>query len=125
MTCFHSAVISGAVLFASASASLSNCTIFQHRDFGGSGYTVGSHETLIMDEGESYGCSGHEACDYTTYEPSWDDELSSFQVGPGCVITLWEDDDRDGAYFQADTSYSYVGGAWNDEASAVNCVCDY
>ena len=57
------------------------------------------------------------------YEPSWNDKVSSFKVGPGCTLTLWEHVNQGGHYFRANKSYTYIGDRWNDKASDAVCEC--
>jgi syncollin len=97
-------------------------TLFEHIDFGGASWYMEDNEHLVMDDGESFGCSTP-GCESWYYESSWDESVSSFQVEPGCTLTLWEDTDEDGAYFRSSRSYSYVGSDWNDEASSAHCIC--
>ncbi|MDC0667686.1 hypothetical protein [Nannocystis radixulma] len=101
------------------------CTIYQHRDFGGSSWWFDDGDRMIMIEGEDLGCVNSEggSCGYTYYEASWNDQLSSYTVEPGCEIWMWEDIDEGGAQWHSDRSYSYVGSDWNDEVSEVYCAC--
>jgi hypothetical protein len=60
------------------------------------------------------------------YNTTWNDQVSSFRVGNGCTITLWQHVQGcrgGGAHFRANRSYSYVGSAWNDQTSFVECNC--
>lgn len=102
------------------------CRIFQHRDYGGAGYTLDHFERMIMVNGESLGCTTHGhggGCESTTYNASWNDHVSSFKVTPGCTLTLWEHVNEGGARFRSSKSYKYVGDAWNDKASEALCMC--
>lgn len=118
-----------AALFATvgATAALATCTLYQHRDYGGSRWTLHSGDRMIMTRGESIGTTtnGHcPSCETRTlYRPDWNDQVSSFQVAPGCVLTLWEHANQRGARFRTDRSYRYVGSRWNDEASEAFCTC--
>lgn len=98
------------------------CTLFEHRDYGGASWYMEADERLKMVNGESVGCSAP-GCENVYYEPSWNDAVSSFKVGPGCRLTLWEHVNEGGAYFRSSKSYKYVGGDWNDEASEAVCRC--
>lgn len=127
MRAFHtvSAALAAVLLFPAASA-YANCRIFQHRDFGGSGYTLHHFERMKMVRGESLGCTtnGHGGgCESTTFDPSWNDHVSSFRVNNGCTLTLWEHVNQGGARFRSNRSYRYVGGRWNDKASEALCMC--
>lgn len=107
-------------------AAEAGCRIFQHRDYGGSGYTLSHFERMKMVNGESLGCTtnGHGGgCESVTYEPSWNDQVSSFQVTPGCTLTLWQHVNEGGARFRSARSYRYVGSDWNDQASEALCMC--
>ena len=116
-----------AILSQAATPALAECILYQHRDFGGSSWALGHNERMIMIEGESFGTTtnGHcPECETTTYfEPSWNDELSSFRVTDACTITLWQHVNEDGARFRTYKSYSYIGDRWNDEASEALCTC--
>jgi syncollin len=103
-----------------------SCTIYQHRDYGGSAYRLGHLDRMKMVHGESLGCTtnGHGGgCESVLYEPSWNDQVSSFKVAPGCTITLWQHVNEGGARFRTYKSYRYVGSGWNDEASEALCTC--
>lgn len=108
-------------------AARAGCTIFQHRDYGGSSWFLNRGDTMKMVDGKSICVStgGHcpecETC--TLFEPSWNDHVSSFTVDPGCTITLWEHVNEGGAYFRTWRSYLYVGDDWNDVASEAVCTC--
>ena len=118
------------VLMASLSMGLSGtavqaanrtCTIFQHRDFGGAHWTLGHRDDMKMVDEPDLGTS--DGIHRFIYDPSWNDQVSSFKVGPGCTITLWEHVDRGGHHFRSSRSYSYVGDNWNDKASEAECDC--
>lgn len=118
-------VFAAGLFLASAYAS-AGCTLFQHRDFGGSRYNLGHLDRMIMVRGESTGCTtnGHGGgCESTLYEPSWNDQVSSFKVTPGCTLTMWQHVNQSGARFHTSKSYRYVGDRWNDQASEALCVC--
>jgi hypothetical protein len=103
------------------------CTLYQHRDYGGSGYGLGHFERMVMVNGESTGCTtnGHGGgCESTIYDASWNDQLSSFKVTQGCTLSLWEHVNSGGARFRSNQSYKYVGSRWNDKASEALCMCN-
>ena len=108
-----------------SSSVYASCTLYQHRDYGGSSYALGDGDAMIMRRGESicssvsHGPGG--SCRY--YEPSWNDQLSSFRVTNGCTLTLYVNFNRGGARFRSNRSYRYVGSSWNDEASEAYCSC--
>jgi hypothetical protein len=104
------------------SVAQAGCTLFQHRDYGGSSYYLQDHDDMKMVDGESTGCQPS-PCWSILFEPSWNDQVSSFQVDPGCTITLWQHVNQLGAYFRTWRSYLYVGDDWNDEASEATCTC--
>ena len=121
-----SALAAAAVLLSPAAAN-AGCTLYQHRDYGGSHWSLSDFERMVMTNGESLGCTtnGHGGgCESTTYEPSWNDQVSSFRVSQGCTLSLWVDVNEGGARFRSDTSYKYVGGRWNDKASEALCMCN-
>jgi syncollin len=102
------------------------CRLFQHRDYGGSGYTLNHLERMKMVRGESLGCTtnGHGGgCESTIYNASWNDQVSSFKVTPGCTLTMWQHVNASGPHFRSSTSYRYVGDRWNDQASEAVCMC--
>lgn len=115
-----------AFLAFSSGAAGAGCTLYQHRDYGGAYWELSDLERMKMVNGESLGCTtnGHGGgCESTLYEPSWNDNVSSFRVTPGCRLSLWEDVNEGGARFRSTRSYLYVGDAWNDEASEALCTC--
>ena len=121
-----SALAAAAVLMSPAAAR-ADCTLYQHRDYGGSHWSLSHFERMVMTNGESLGCTtnGHGGgCESTTYEPSWNDQVSSFRVSQGCTLSLWVDVNEGGARFRSDTSYKYVGSRWNDKASEALCMCN-
>ncbi|CCJ06009.1 hypothetical protein [Methylocystis sp. SC2] len=123
--CYTAAALTAALLFFPASAQ-ATCRIFQHRDYGGSGYTLHNFERMKMVRGESLGCTtnGHGGgCESTIYNPSWNDHVSSFRVKNGCTLTLWQHVNQGGARFRSNRSYRYVGDRWNDQASEALCTC--
>lgn len=102
------------------------CTLFQHRDYRGSSWHMDSGEGLRMVKGEDIGTTtnGHGGEDtLIRSNASWNDAVSSFKVDRGCQITLWQHVDKRGARFRTHKSYSYIGGDWNDKASAAMCTC--
>jgi hypothetical protein len=66
-------------------AAEAGCRLFEHRDYGGAGYTLNHFERMKMVNGESVGCTTHGhggGCESIHYEPSWNDQVSSFKVTP-------------------------------------------
>ncbi|ULO24347.1 hypothetical protein [Methylocystis sp. SB2] len=123
--CYTAAALTAALLLFPASAQ-ATCRIFQHRDYGGSGYTLHNFERMKMVRGESLGCTtnGHGGgCESTIYNPSWNDHVSSFRVKDGCTLTLWQHVNQGGSRFRSNRSYRYVGDRWNDQASEALCMC--
>jgi syncollin len=103
-----------------------SCTLYQHRDYGESKWTLRHLERMKMVNGESVGCTtnGHGGgCESIIYNASWNDHVSSFKVTSGCTLTLWQHVNAGGARFRSSKSYKYVGDAWNDEASEALCMC--
>jgi hypothetical protein len=108
------------------SAVNAGCILYQHRDYGGAHWTLDHFERMRMVRGENLGCTtnGHGGgCESTIHQPSWNDQVSSFKVTPGCTLTLWQHIDEQGARFRSSKSYRYVGSGWNDEASEALCMC--
>lgn len=119
------AAVALAAVVASSTA-YAGCTLYQHRDYGGSKWGLDHFERMKMVNGESLGCTtnGHGGgCESVTYNPSWNDQVSSFRVTPGCTLTLWQHVNQGGARFRSSTSYKYVGDRWNDQASEALCMC--
>ena len=117
-------ILTVALLFTPAIA-MGNCTIYEHRDYGGAGFTLYDNDRLVMVQGESIGTTtnGHGPSSRTLYRAAWNDNVSSFRVTNGCTITLWEHINEEGARWRTYKSYKYVGDAWNDEVSEVLCTC--
>ncbi|WP_246675317.1 peptidase inhibitor family I36 protein [Mesorhizobium sp. B2-3-4] len=109
------------MLASAANAASRTCTIYSDRDFGGSHWTLGSGDDMKMVNAPDVGIS--DGIHRFIYEPSWNDQVSSFKVKRGCTITLWEHVDRGGHHFRSSSSYSYVGSGWNDKASEAECDC--
>jgi hypothetical protein len=120
-------VLAACLAAAAASPASANCVVYQHRDFKGASYRLNDGDSLQM---------GGEPCGRTQshgtprgrmlYNRSWNDQVSSFRVGAGCTITLWQHVQGcrgGGAYFRANQSHSYVGSRWNDQTSFVDCTC--
>jgi hypothetical protein len=103
------------------------CTVYQHRDYKGSGYHLSPGDRLQV-AGEPCGMSqshGKSRGRYH-YQPSWNDQVSSFKVTRGCTITLWQHAQGcsgGGKHFRSDQSFTYVGSKWNDKTSFVECLC--
>lgn len=120
-----SAALAAALIAQPLVARAQGCTIYQHRDFQGSSWWFNDQDRMIMVDGEDLGCvtSGGWSCGDTYYEASWNDQLSSYSVDPGCEIWMWVDINEGGAHWHSDRSYSYVGDDWNDQVSEVYCDC--
>ena len=109
-----------------ATPAYAGCTVYQHRDYKGSHFYLGPGDRLQV-AGERCGMSqshGTPRGQYH-YQPSWNDQVSSFKVTKGCVITLWQHAQGcggGGTHFRTDRSYTYVGSAWNDKTSFVECL---
>jgi syncollin len=97
------------------------CTIFNNRDYGGAHWTLHNGDDMKMINQPDVGIS--DGIHRFIYEPSWNDKVSSFKVGPGCTLTLWENVDHGGHHFRSNRSYKYVGDRWNDKASEAICEC--
>lgn len=112
-------VAASAALLGAWSNAQAGCTVYQHRDYGGSSWALDHNGTLQM-AGErlchsQYGCND--------YAPSWNDQISSFRVTAGCTIELSQHTHGGGAKMVRSNSVKYVGGGWNDQASWVECYC--
>jgi syncollin len=97
------------------------CTIFDHRDYGGAHWTLENGDDMKMINGPDAALS--DGLHGFIYEASWNDKVSSFKVGAGCTLTLWEDVNNSGHHFRSNRSYKYVGSRWNDKASEAVCEC--
>ena len=97
------------------------CTIYQDRDYGGSHWVLRNGDDMKMISVPDVGTS--DGIHRFIYQPSWNDNVSSFKVEPGCTLTLWEHVDHGGHYFRSNKSYTYVGDRWNDKASEAVCEC--
>ncbi|GJH22829.1 hypothetical protein CBA19CS22_39825 [Caballeronia novacaledonica] len=105
----------------SLSAAYATCTLYQHRDYGGAHWTLQSGDVMKMVSAPPYGVS--DGIHRFIYDPSWNDQVSSFKVSGGCTLTLWEHVDEGGHHFRSNRSYTYVGDGWNDKASEAICSC--
>jgi hypothetical protein len=98
------------------------CVVYEHRDFQGASWPLDSGESLQMGGAEL-------GSNFRTiyYETSWNDAVSSFSVTSDCRITLWEHVGSSGGaghkYVRSGKNVWYVGSAWNDVASWVDCTC--
>jgi syncollin len=97
------------------------CTIYQNRDYGGSHWVLRNGDDMKMVNSPEYGTS--DGIHRFIYQPSWNDQVSSFKVTRGCTLTLWENVNLGGHYFRSNKSYTYVGSRWNDKASEAICEC--
>lgn len=97
------------------------CVLFEHRDYGGSRKTLQNGDDLKMIDSPDLGTS--DGIHNFMYDASWNDNVSSFKVGPTCTLTLWEHVGRGGHHFRANKSFKYVGDSWNDKASEATCEC--
>lgn len=119
------AAIIVAILAIQPVAAFANCTLYQHRDFGGARFVLGNGDTLFMKNNPNPGIGtttnghGYEVF----YNRSWNDQVSSFKVSAGCTLTLWKNHDYKGDRWATSQSYKYVGSRWNDEASTAQCLC--
>ena len=105
----------------SSTYGFATCTLYQHRDYGGSHWTLHNGDDMKMVGQPDVGVS--DGIHRFLYDPSWNDQVSSFKVTDGCTLTLWEHVDLGGASFRSNRSYSYVGDGWNDKASEAICEC--
>jgi hypothetical protein len=53
----------------------------------------------------------------------WNDEVSSVNVRPGCVLNVWEHIHFGGAHMAFQGSIPWVGDWWNDRISSYTCSC--
>lgn len=123
-------LIAGALYFASPRTSEAGCLIFQERDYQGSALSLRSSEILKMSDSsvtsEPFFCAEPDeasGCDQVIYDSSWNDRVSSFKLGEGCTLTLWQDTDQGGARLRAARDYLFVGRAWDNAASEARCMC--
>jgi hypothetical protein len=97
------------------------CTLYEHRDFAGAHWVLRNGDVMRMIRQPDVGTS--DGIHRFIYQPSWNDNVSSFRVDPGCTLTLWEHINYGGAHFRANKSRSFVGDSWNDKASEAVCEC--
>ena len=109
------------VLLVGVSVANATCTIYQHRDYGGAHWTLQNGDDMKMIQEPDVGTS--DGIHRFLYDPSWNDQVSSFKVNGACTLTLWEHVNQGGSHFRSTRSYSYVGSAWNDKASEAICEC--
>lgn len=102
-------------------AHAASCTLYQHRDYGGAHFVLRNGDDLLMINPPDVGTS--DGIHRFRYNNSWNDQVSSFKVEPGCTLTLWEHVNKGGAHFRSSKSYRYVGSGWNDKASEAVCEC--
>ena len=123
--CLAAVVTLGAVLGAWSTAQ-AGCTVFQHRDFGGSSWALEDGEDLQMGGEQCGRSSSHGRAPQIYYEPSWNDQVSSF-IADGCTITLWQHVSGCGGggarFVRTNKKVNYIGDSWNDQASWVECHC--
>jgi hypothetical protein len=103
-----------------------DCTIYQHRDYGGVHWQMERNSFMQMGGGEEIGASvSHGTAPTSYYRPDWNDQVSSFRVSGGCTIVLYQHAGTwgYGATFRSNRSYRYVGDRWNDQASWAECNC--
>ncbi len=119
---FTGAALLSVALNCTPAAAAGGCTVYEHRDLKGAKFNLSHAESMQMG-GEEIGSN------FRTYYyvPRWNDKISSFKVSSGCTITLWQ---HVGAYSGAGPRYVrsgkivwYMGSAWNDQASWVDCSC--
>jgi|RhiMetdeSRZDD1v2_1073273.scaffolds.fasta_scaffold331927_1 hypothetical protein len=120
-------VLAALLIPLAADARETGCILYEHRDFGGVYWEMERNSYMQMGGGEPIGVAvSHGESPIGYYEPSWNDHVSSFDVvGPGCTLILYEHAGGwgDGATFTSDVGYTYVGDAWNDQASWADCNC--
>lgn len=81
------------------------CYAYEHRGFDGDRQTLGMRRIM------NYVGS------------SFNDEISSFRVAPGCKIVAWEYRDKGGEETTFYSDAEYVGDTWNDRISSYACRC--
>jgi hypothetical protein len=108
------------------------CTLYQHRDYGGSSYALADNSSVVMANnaarcestasGGRHGAGSPGGCQEEA--PSWNDQVSSFRVSSGCTLTMWQHIGEGGARFVRSNNVKFVGSSWNDQASEARCSCN-
>lgn len=99
-------VASAAGLFAPQLAQAEECAVmYEHARFEG--------QSAPVDAGENVDWVGDE----------WNDMISSFKVGSGCSLTVYEHSKYEGASKTYTSSSNFVGDDWNDQISSFTCSC--
>ena len=106
-------------------ARAADCTVYQHRDYGGAYWYLNDLESLIAVDDSAVGMSGLVGIHY---RPDWNDTISSFRLAPACMLRTYEHfksfpDNGGGMYREWNASMKYVGGAWNDKITVAKCIC--
>jgi syncollin len=117
-------IVTASLLISVPASAETGCALFQHRDYAASGaYWYMARNSFMQMGGKPVGATGYIAY----YQPSWNDQVSSFQVngGRGCTLTLYQHAGSwgYGSTFRSNRSYLYVGSSWNDQASWAECAC--
>lgn len=89
----------------SSSLAQADCKFFEHINYGGASYTLGS--------GQIQSFVGN----------AWNDRISSIQVTDQCTVTAYQHINFGGDARTFTSNASFVGNLWNDQISALRCQC--
>jgi len=92
--------------FASAASARTCATLYEHINFGGDSREVG--------DGVNTAWIGD----------LWNDQVSSIEVSPGCVLNAYEHINFGGSHETFLGSVPWVGDSWNDKISSYTCSCE-
>lgn len=96
----------GALSLGSTALAEGSCaTLYEHINFGG--------DRREVDSGASVSWIGG----------PWNDQVSSIEVRPGCVLNAYEHINFGGAHGTFQGSVPWVGDGWNDRISSYTCTC--
>jgi beta/gamma crystallin len=99
-------LVSATALCAAAPAYARHCaTLYEHVNYRGDRRNVSSGENTSWIGGP------------------WNDQISSIQVAPGCVLNAYEHVNYGGGQKSFSGNVPRVGSGWNDEMSSFTCSC--
>lgn len=105
------------------------CNVYEHRDYKGASLWIGNGQRLLGIRDPNPAMPGYSSTtnDHSEwrilYRPDWNDRISSFRVGRGCTITVYEHIDFRGWKWAAREDMPWVGLPRNDKISDVTCTC--
>lgn len=109
--------------------SFAACNVYEHRDYKGASLWIGNGQRLLGTRdpnptpGYSSTTNAHTSEWNVLYRPDWNDRISSFRVGRGCTITVYEHANFGGWKWASREDMPWVGLPRNDKISDVTCTC--